>query len=149
MHKSADDVQKNISIPLLNIINETAKTIKASGMKKVGLLGTKYTMTEDFYKGRLSKEFGIEVLVPDTDDINTVNDIIYNELCVGNISLSSKNKVIKIIKRLADKGAEGVILGCTELPLLVKSEDVDIPLFNTTKIHAEAAVEYALKDFVK
>ena len=149
MHKTADDVQKNISIPLLSIIDATAERIKANGIRKVGLLGTKYTMTEDFYKGRLSKEFGIEVLVPDTDDINAVNYIIYNELCVGNISLSSKNKVIEIINGLADNGAEGVILGCTELPLLVKSEDVDIPLFNTTKIHAEYAVEYALKDFVK
>lgn len=127
----------------------TAEKIILSRMSKVGLLGTKYTMTEDFYKGRLSDEFGIEVLVPDTEEINDVNDIIYNELCVGNISLSSKNKVIEIINSLADRGAEGVILGCTELPLLVKSEDVDIPLFNTTEIHAEYAVDYALKDLVR
>lgn len=149
MHKTADDVQKNLSIPLLSIIDATAEKIILSRMSKVGLLGTKYTMTEDFYKGRLSDEFGIEVLVPDTEEINDVNDIIYNELCVGNISLSSKNKVIEIINSLADRGAEGVILGCTELPLLVKSEDVDIPLFNTTEIHAEYAVDYALKDLVR
>lgn len=147
MHKVADDVQKNISIPLLNIVDATAERIEAKGLKRVGLLGTRYTMTEDFYKGRLSEKFGIEVLVPGNDDINTVNDIIYKELCLGKINQSSRDKIIEIINGLADSGAEGVILGCTELPLLVKQEDTEIPLFDTTQIHAEYAVEYALKDF--
>jgi len=147
MHKIADDVQKNVSIPLLNIVDATAERIKAKGLKKVGLLGTKFTMKEDFYRGRLYKNFGIETIIPGDEDIKTVNDIIYKELCLGKINQSSKDKIIKIINGLADNGAEGVILGCTELPLLVKQEDVNIPLFDTTQIHAEYAVEYALKDF--
>lgn len=147
MHKTAGDVQKNISIPLLNITDATAERIKAKGMKKVGLLGTKYTMTQDFYSDRLSEKFGIETIVPGNEDIETVNDIIYKELCLGEINQSSKKKIIEIIDGLADDGAEGVILGCTELPLLVTQEDVNIPLFDTTQIHAEYAVEFALKDY--
>jgi aspartate racemase len=146
MHKIADDIQKNISIPVLSIVDATGERIQAMGLKRVALLGTKFTMTEDFYKGRLSDKFGIDVLVPDEDGVETVNDIIYKELCVGNINQSSKEKLIDIINGLADRGAEGVILGCTELPLLVKQEEVKIPLFDTTQIHAEYAVEYALKD---
>jgi len=149
MHKTADDVQNNISIPLLSIIDATAEKVKEKRMKKVGLLGTRYTMTDDFYKGKLYKEYGIEALVPDAKNISVVNDIIYKELCVGTISPSSKNKIIEIIYGLKKDGAEGIILGCTELPLLVKSEDVDVPLFNTTEIHAQYAVEYALKDLAK
>ncbi len=147
MHKTAGDVQKNISIPLLNITDATAERINAKGMKKVGLLGTKYTMTQDFYSDRLSEKFGIETIVPGNEDIETVNDIIYRELCLGDINQSSKKKIIEIIDGLADDGAEGVILGCTELPLLVTQEDVNIPLFDTTQIHAEYAVEFALKDY--
>ncbi len=147
MHKVAGDVQENISVPLLSIVDATAEKINAKELKKVGLLGTKFTMTEDFYKGRLSEKYGIEVIVPDDEDITTVNDIIYKELCAGKINQPSKDKLIEIINRLADNGAEGVILGCTELPLLVKQEDVDVPLFDTTQIHAEYAVEYALEDF--
>jgi aspartate racemase len=146
MHRVADDVQKGIDIPLLNIVDATAERIKAKGLKKVGLLGTRYTMKEDFYRGRLSREYGIEAIVPGNEDINTVNNIIFKELCLGNINRSSKDQIIEIINSLADGGAEGVILGCTELPLLVKQEDVSIPLFDTTQIHAEYAVEYALRD---
>jgi aspartate racemase len=146
MHKIADDVQKNISIPVLSIVDATAEKIQEKGLKRVVLLGTKFTMTEDFYKGRLSDKFGIDVLIPDEEGVETVNDIIYKELCMGNINQSSKEKLIDIIDGLADRGAEGVILGCTELPLLVKQEDVKIPVFDTTQIHAEYAVDYALKD---
>ena len=146
MHKTADAVQKNISIRLLNIIDITGENIKTNGFKKVGLLGTKYTMKDDFYKGRLSSKFGIEVIVPDDDNVTVVNDIIYEELLRGNINQTSKGKVIEIIKGLSDKGAEGVILGCTELPLLVKQKDVNIPLFNTTQLHAEYAAKFALQD---
>lgn len=147
MHKTAGDVQKNISIPLLSIIDATAERINEKGLKKVALLGTEYTMKEDFYKGRLSNEFGIEVIVPDEENITVVSDIIYNELCKGQINLSSKRKLIEIINDLSARGAEGVILGCTELPLIVKQEDVDIPLFDTTQIHAEYAVKYALGEY--
>jgi len=146
MHRNADDVQRNISIPLLSIVDATAERIEANGLKRVGLLGTRFTMTEDFYKRRLSEKFGIEVLVPGNEDVETVNDIIYKELCLGEINQSSKERIIEIINGLVDSGAEGVILGCTELPLLVKQEDIKIPLFDTTQIHAEYAVEYALKD---
>ena len=145
MHKTADDVQNNIKIPLLHITDAIAERIKDKGLKKVGLLGTKFTMEEDFYKGRLIKKYGLNVLIPNERDRQIVNDVIYHELCLGEINQSSKSQFIKIINNLVDNGAEAVILGCTEIPLLIKQKDVKIPLFDTTRIHAEAAVEYALK----
>ncbi len=144
MHKTADAVQKNVSIPLLNIIDITWKKIKARGLKRVGLLGTKYTMKENFYKGRLSNKFGIEVVVPDDNNITVINDIIYKELLRGNINQTSRDKAIGIINGLSGNGTEGVILGCTELPLLVKQEDVNIPLFDTTQLHAGYAADFAI-----
>ncbi len=145
MHKVFDEVQRSVKIPILHIADATAGKINELGIKKVGLLGTKYTMEEDFYKGRLSRKHGIEVIVPDEGERQLVHDIIYSELCVGKISGGSKEKFKRIIESLAAKGAQGIILGCTEVPLLIKQEDCNVPLFDTTEIHAKAAVEYAFK----
>ena len=145
MHKMAEEVQSSINIPLLHIADVTAERIKAQGLKKVGLLGTKFTMEEDFYKGRLIKKHGLEVMIPDDEEREAINNILYNELCMGEIKKISKDKFKKIIDNLVLKGAEGIILGCTEIPLLIDKEDYEIPLFDTTRIHAEEAVEYALQ----
>lgn len=144
MHKMADEVQRSIKIPLLHIADATAKKIKEQGLKKVGLLGTRFTMEEEFYKGRLSEKHGIEVVIPDERERVIVHDIIYKELCLGEIKDLSKEKFKKIIINLTAKGAEGIILGCTEIPLLVKQGDYEVPLFDTTMVHARFAVEYAL-----
>ncbi len=145
MHKMAEEVQKSIKIPLLHIADATAEEIKKQGLKKVGLLGTKFTMEEDFYKGRLSEKFGLEVIIPNEEERQLIHNILYSELCLGEIKSQSKEKFIRIIKNLAAGGAEGVILGCTEIPLLISQEDCEVPLFDTTRIHARFAVEYALK----
>lgn len=145
MHKMAGEVESSINIPLLHIADATAEKIKKKGFKKVGLLGTKFTMEADFYKGRLIEKYGLEVIIPNSEDTQIVHDIIYNELCLGEIKEASKEQYKRIIKDLAKKGAEGVILGCTEIPMLIKQKDVEIPLFDTTKIHAEFAVDYAIK----
>jgi aspartate racemase len=144
MHKMANDMQKAVGIPLLHIADATAEKIKTAGINKVGLLGTKFTMEEDFYKGRLTNKYNLQVLIPNEEERQIVHDVIYKELCLGNIQQKSRNEFIKIINNLASHGAEAVILGCTEIPLLVKQEDVKIPLFDTTRIHAESAVDYAL-----
>jgi len=144
MHKMADDVQKHIGIPLLHIADPTAEKIKNQGIKKIGLLGTKFTMEEDFYKGRLAKKHGLEVLIPEEADRDTVHRVIYDELCLGKINHSSKEQFMKIMDNLVKDGAEGIILGCTEISLLVGEEDCRVSLFDTTKIHAVAGVEYAL-----
>ncbi len=146
MHKMADDVQRQIGIPLLNIIDVTAERIKKLGLRKVGLLGTKFTMEDGFYKDRLAKKHGIEVIIPEEEERQVVHNIIYEELCLGVIKRSSKEEVRRIVGNLISKGAEGIVLGCTELPLLIKQEDCDVPLLDTTRIHAEAAVEYAVSD---
>jgi aspartate racemase len=145
MHKMADEVQSGIDIPLLHIADATAKKIKERGYRKIGLLGTKFTMEQDFYKGRLVKKHGLDVLVPEEKDRLIIHEIIYNELCLGKIDQKSKDQFISIINRLVENGAEGIILGCTEIPLLVKQKDVSVPLFDTTSIHAEGAVEYSLR----
>ena len=145
MHKLAGDIQQNISLPLLHIADATAQEIKKTTIKKIGLLGTKFTMEQDFYKGRLKDQFGFEVLIPDAADRQMVHDVIYRELCLGTIQSASKEKYKKIIDHLVVKGAEGVILGCTEISLLITQKDSLVPLFDTTKIHAAAAVEYALE----
>jgi len=145
MHKMADEVQKNIKIPLLHIADATAEKIKEKGLGKIGLLGTKFTMEEDFYKGRLKEKYGLDVIIPNEEERQIVHDVIYKELCMGEIKQSSKEQFKKIIQNLVSNGAEGIILGCTEIPLLIKQEDVEVPLFDTTKIHAKAAVEYAIK----
>ena len=145
MHKVAPDIAKAIDIPILHIADMTALELKKADIHRVGLLGTKYTMTQDFYKDVLIAK-GIDVLVPDQKDIEVVNDVIYNELCLGIIKDISKEKYLKIIDKLVQKGAEGIILGCTEIGLLIKQGDTDIPLFDTTLIHAQKAALIALED---
>lgn len=145
MHMMADDVQKHIHIPLLHIADATAERIKAQGLRKVGLLGTKFTMEEDFYRGRLIKKHGLEVLIPTEEEREIVHRVIFDELCVGEIRGSSREQYVGIMDHLVRDGAEGIILGCTEISLLVGDEDSQVPLFDTTQIHAVAAVEYALE----
>lgn len=145
MHKVADDVQAHIQIPLLHIADATAERIKAQGLNKVGLLGTRFTMEESFYKDRLIERHGLEVLIPGESDRDMVHRVIYDELCLGEIKGSSKESYVRIMDHLVDEGAEGIILGCTEISLLVGQEDSSVPLFDTTQIHAEAAVDYALE----
>lgn len=145
MHKMADDVQSGVSIPLLHIADATGEQIKAKGITKIGLLGTKYTMEQDFYKGRLIKKFGLDVTTPDEAGRQVVHDIIYNELCLGQVKEESKQQYLDIIRQLEANGAQGVILGCTEIGLLVSQADTPLPVFDTTRIHAEAAVTLALQ----
>lgn len=144
MHKMADDVQKAISIPLLHIVDVTADAIKSTGQTRVGLLGTRFTMEQDFYKGRLKEKHGLEVLIPGAEERQLVHDILYSELCMGEIKERSKEKFKDVILNLVDRGAQGVILGCTEIPLIVSQDDYAIPLFDTTMLHARAAVDFAL-----
>jgi aspartate racemase len=145
MHKVAEEVEQSVSIPLLNIADATAEKIIAAGMQKIALLGTRFTMEEDFYKGRLVNAFGLEVLVPNNAEMDVIHRVIYQELCLGKIDNNSRQKYLDVIDRLVGEGAEGVILGCTEIGLLVRQEDTAIPLFDTTEIHARAAVEFALR----
>jgi aspartate racemase len=144
MHKVAPDIEKAIHIPILHIADATAEVLVDKGIKTVGLLGTAFTMEQDFYKGRLIQKHGLEVVVPNEPDRKIVHNVIYQELCLGRMIESSKIEYLRIIKRLANQGAEGVILGCTEIGLLVNQRDTDIELFDTTAIHAEKAVEYAI-----
>lgn len=145
MHKVAAEIESAVRIPLLHIADATARQVSSRGFKKIGLLGTRFTMEEDFYKGRLTKKHGLKVLVPGPSERATIHRVIYQELVVGEINPSSRNQFREIIKRLVGEGAEGVILGCTEIGLLVKEEDSPVPLFDTTRIHAEAAVDFALE----
>lgn len=144
MHKVAPDISERIHIPILHIADMTAIALKKAAIRTVGLLGTKYTMLEDFYKAVLMDN-DIEVVIPDNEDIETVNRIIYDELCLGIISEESKNTYLKIISKLSKEGAQGIILGCTEIGLLIKQSDTDIPIFDTTLIHAEQAALEAIK----
>jgi aspartate racemase len=143
MHKVADTVQQHIQIPLLHIADATAAKIRKKMFKTIGLLGTKFTMEEQFYKGRLSDRYDLHVLIPQPEERDFVHDVIYKELCCGKIHQRSKEKYVTIIHHLIQRGAEGIILGCTEIPLLVQQQDCQVPLFDTTRIHAETAVEYA------
>jgi aspartate racemase len=145
MHKMADAVQREIRIPLLHIADATAEKINAQGLRRVGLLGTRFTMEGDFYRGRLVEKHGLEVLIPADRERETVHRVIYEELVVGKIIPSSKTQYLDIIHGLVGDGATGIILGCTEIGLLVGQEDVEVPVFDTTFIHARAAVEYALE----
>jgi aspartate racemase len=145
MHKVADDIQASVNIPFLHIADTTAQLVKAAGIQTIGLLGTRFTMEEDFYKGRLSAKYGLHVIVPSAEERERVHRIIYDELVVGRINPDSKAQYIDTIEHLIGQGAEGIILGCTEIGLLVHQEDSHVPLFDTTRIHAEAAVGYALE----
>jgi aspartate racemase len=144
MHKMADVVQQKINIPILHIADATAEVVMSQGLRKIGLLGTRFTMEEDFYKGRLEEKYGLQVIIPDVEDRTIVHRVIYEELVLGKSNLDSKSDYQRIIQSLAKEGAQGVILGCTEIGLLVKEADSPVPLFDTTQIHAMAAVEYAL-----
>ncbi|WP_394149517.1 aspartate/glutamate racemase family protein [Vibrio maritimus] len=145
MHKVAPDIEKHITIPILHIADATAETLKKDGIKKVGLLGTRFTMEQPFYKDRLIEQHGIDVVVPNEADRTLVHDIIYQELCRGEIKDQSRQVYLEIIARLKQQGAEAVILGCTEIALLVQQQHTDVALFDTTAIHADAAVSMALK----
>jgi aspartate racemase len=144
MHKVAPEIEKEISIPILHIADATAEVLQADGIKRVGLLGTAFTMEQDFYKGRLTDNFGMEVLIPDETQRKDVHDIIYQELCLGEIKETSRMRYLEIINDLKLKGAEAVILGCTEIALLVKQTDTAVLLYDTTQIHAEKAIVRAL-----
>ncbi len=144
MHKVADDIQAQTTIPLLHIADVTGQQVIAAGLRKVGLLGTRFTMEEDFYTNRLTQKHGLEVIVPDAPAREIVHRIIYEELVLGKIVPESKRQYLEIIQQLVNAGAEGIILGCTEIGLLVQDGDCQSPLFDTTLIHATAALEYAL-----
>ena len=143
MHKVAPEIEAAIQIPLLHIADATAEILVNEDIKSIGLLGTAFTMEQEFYKGRLTNNYGLQVLVPNEDDRQIVHRIIYQELCLGKIESNSKAEYLRIIDTLAAQGAEAVILGCTEIGMLVNQTDTDVRLLDTTAIHAEKAVEYA------
>ncbi|WP_197088900.1 aspartate/glutamate racemase family protein [Yersinia massiliensis] len=145
MHKVADDIEAASGLPLLHIADATARQIKHQGIRKIGLLGTRYTMEQDFYRGRLTEKHDIEVITPDSADREIINRIIYEELCLGVINEHSRQEYRRIIKTLEQEGAQGIIFGCTEITLLVNAQDATVPVFDTTAIHAKAAAEYALE----
>ena len=144
MHKVVDQIKEKISIPILHIAEMTAEKILEKGLENIALLGTKYTMEQDFYKSKLIEK-GINVIIPDKNDVEIINKVIYDELCLGTINSNSKKKFLEIVDKLRSKGAEGIILGCTEIGLLIKNEDTDVPLFDTAIIHAEQAAIYSIK----
>ena len=144
MHKVINQIKGKISIPILHIAEMTAEKILEKGLKNIALLGTKYTMEQDFYKSKLIEK-EINVIIPDKNDIEIINKVIYDELCLGTINSNSKKKFLEIVDKLRSKGAEGIILGCTEIGLLIKNEDTDVPLFDTAVIHAEEAAIYSIK----
>lgn len=144
MHKVADAVENASQLPLLHIADATGESIAKQGMKKVGLLGTRYTMEQDFYRQRIRDRYGIDVIIPDSAGRETVNRVIYEELCQGKIDAGSRQAYREIITQLERQGAGGIILGCTEIPLLLSANDANVPLFDTTTLHAIAAAKYAL-----
>jgi aspartate racemase len=144
MHLLAEAVAAAVDIPLLHIVDVAAEAIRTRGQKTVGLLGTRFTMERDFYRGRLQDRHGISVLIPEEEERKVIHSILYNELCLGEIRRASQDTFRRIIDRLAARGAEGVILGCTEIPLIVNQEDYELPLYDTTSLHARAAVTLAL-----
>lgn len=146
IHKVFPQVEAAVSIPMIHIADPTAEPILKAGIKKVGLLGTKVTMEEEFYKNRLFNKYGIEVIVPESHDRDTLHSIIFDELTIGKISDSSRKKLVALIEKLWNRGARGIILGCTELTLLISQKDTQVPLFDTTALHAKAAVDWALQD---
>ncbi|AJT61857.3 hypothetical protein T261_0165 [Streptomyces lydicus] len=145
MHKVADEVAAAVSVPLLHLADTTAAAVLGKGLRRVGLLGTAFTMEQDFYRGRLAAQ-GLEVLVPDAVGRSTVHRVIYEELCVGVVREESRQAYQAIIKDLVAAGAEGIVLGCTEIELLISADDSPVPVFPTTRLHAEAAVSQALAD---
>jgi aspartate racemase len=146
MHKLAGIISENTSLPLLHIADATARRVRAQGFETIGLLGTRFTMEEDFYARRLEERFGLTVLIPEADERAVIHQVIYDELCLGVVREESRAFYRKAMEKLAEQGAQGIILGCTEIGLLVKETDSPVPLFDTARIHAEAAVEWALSD---
>ncbi len=145
MNSTAGDIEAEVGVPVLNIVDATGEKVRESGVKTVALLGTRYTMEEDFYQGRLVDEYGLKVVIPNEGERDYINTVIFDELCAGRFLQGSRERFTQIIDRLvAEEGAEGVILGCTEIPLLINQGDVRVPVFDTTRIHTEAAVKYAL-----
>lgn len=146
MHKVADEVGESAGLPILHIVDTIGNAIREQGLSKVGLLGTRFVMAERFYRDRLKKRFDIEVVVPAEDEQAVVHRIIYGELCRGKIASPSRRACLEIAEKLIERGAEGIVLGCTELPLLLRPHDILVPVFDTTRLHAEAAVEMALSE---
>ncbi|MDX8362580.1 aspartate/glutamate racemase family protein [Cytobacillus sp. IB215316] len=146
MHKMAEDIQTAITMPVLHIADMTGEAIKQCGITKIGLLATKFTMEQEFYKGRLQSNDNIEVIVPNERERNIIHDVIYNELCLGKVRDESKRQYVEIIDKLIEQGAEGIILGCTEITMLIKEQDISVPVFDTTKIHAIKAADYAMNE---
>ncbi len=146
MHKTAGDIERLAGIPLLHIADATAQRIKSLQLDKIGLLGTRFTMEDDFYRGRLVERHGLEVVLPDPDERQLVHRVIYEELCLGAIRPESREAYRGVMENLIRRGAQGIILGCTEIGLLVGAEDSRVPVFDTTTIHAEAAVDHALAE---
>ena len=144
MHRVADTVAAAVNIPLLHIADATAKVLERDGVRRVGLLGTAFTMELDFYKQRIIENYGIEVVVPELHDRQMVHDIIYQELCLGTVDDDSRDVYLAIVERMREENIDGVILGCTEIGMLLEQRHTDIPLYDTTAIHAEQAVEFAL-----
>ena len=145
MHKCAEAMERAVDIPLLHIADPTAAAVRARGIGRVGLLGTRFTMEQEFYRGRLTQRHGLEVVVPEAEDRATVHRVIYEELCLGRVLEASRAQYRKIIGRLVEQGAQGIILGCTEISMLVDPEQAQVPVFDTTRLHAVAAAERALE----
>jgi aspartate racemase len=145
MHRMAEEVQTAVGIPLVHIADVTAARIQQAGLKKVGLLGTLYTMEQTFYRERLAEKFGLDVMIPEESDRQTVHQVIFSELCLGQTLDASRQFYRDVIKRLIERGAEGIILGCTEIMLLISHEDSPVPLFDTTAIHVQAALKEAME----
>ena len=145
MNSRADDIEKKVGLPVLRIYDVTGSKVNKSGIKKVALLGTKYTMEADFYRNALENKYGVRVVTPNLTEREYINRVIFDELCRNDIRNESRQEYVRIINRLVDEdGAQGIILGCTEIPLFIHQSDVKVPVFDTTRIHAEAAVDYAL-----
>ena len=144
MHKVVPQIEDKINIPILHIADATAEQLVADGITKVGLLGTRFTMEQDFYKSRLVDKFDIEVLVPNDEDRRLIHRVIYDELCQGEINTESRERYIEVVERLSSQGTQAVILGCTEIALLINQHHTNVPLYDTTKIHAEYAVKWAI-----
>ncbi|MCB9139765.1 MAG: aspartate/glutamate racemase family protein [Caldilineaceae bacterium] len=145
MHKVAPAIEEAVTIPLLHIADATGYAIRAAGMDAVGLLGTRFTMEEEFYKGRLRDKFGLDVLIPPPTDREIIHRVIYDELCLGVVEDGSRREYLRIMDDLRARGAQGIIEGCTEIVMLVQQEHTDVPLFDTTSLHARRAVEQALE----
>ncbi len=144
MHKVAADIQTSIRIPFVHIADATAEQIKAQGLTALALLGTRFTMEEDFYVGRLTQRYGLRILIPDDAERAMIHRVIYDELCLGDIKAVSRAQYLAVIDRLIERGAQGIILGCTEIGLLIQAGDCRVPVFDTTRLHAQAAVALAL-----